>query len=73
VIDRIMSGIREERTCHQNFYSFFKDGCKPGSGYHGDKGNETNTIFQEPITTTSEHDCSSFDIVKATQVMLILH
>lgn len=44
-----------------------QDGCKPGSGYRGDKGSETSTIFQEPITTTSEHDCSGFDIVKATQ------
>ncbi|PSN53756.1 Palmitoyltransferase Hip14 [Blattella germanica] len=42
-----------------------QDGCKPG--YHGDKTNESNTIFQEPVTTTSEHDCSRFDIVKATQ------
>jgi len=52
-------------------YSLFKDGCKPGSGYRGDKGSETNTIFQEPVTTTSEHDCSGFDIVKATQVILL--
>jgi hypothetical protein len=71
VIDRIMSGVREELTYHQNFHSLFKDGCKPGSGYQGDKGNETSTIFQEPVTTTAEHDCSSFDIVKATQVILI--
>jgi len=52
-------------------HSLFKDGCKPGSGYRGDKGSETSTIFQEPVTTTSEHDCSGFDIVKATQVILL--
>jgi hypothetical protein len=71
VIDRIKSGVGEEPMYHQNFHSLFKDGCKPGSGYQGDKGSEMSTIFQEPVTTTSDHDCSSFDIVKATQVIII--
>jgi hypothetical protein len=66
-----MDGVRGELTCQPNLHSLFKDGCKPGSGYHGDRGSETNTIFQEPVTTASEHDCSGFDIVKATQVILI--
>jgi hypothetical protein len=70
VIDRLMSGVKE-LTYHKDINFLPKDGCKPGSGYQGDKGGEANTIFQEPVTTTSEHDCSSFDIVKATQVILI--
>lgn len=66
-----MDEIKGEMICKLYLHSLFKDGCKPGSGYHGDKGSETNTIFQEPVTTSSEHDCSGFDIVKATQVILI--
>ncbi|GLH03362.1 hypothetical protein R5R35_007131 [Gryllus longicercus] len=45
-----------------------QDGCKPTSVYRGgDQGEPSNTIFQEPVTAVQEHDCSSFDIVKATQ------
>ncbi|XP_067012868.2 palmitoyltransferase Hip14 [Anabrus simplex] len=43
-----------------------QDSCKPRSVYRGEQG-DANTIFQEPVPTIAEHDCSSFDIVKATQ------
>ena len=52
----------------KNVIYLSQDGCKPG--YHGDKSCEPNTIFQEPVTAALEHDCSGFDIVKATQVIM---
>nr|CAD7444734.1 unnamed protein product [Timema bartmani] len=43
-----------------------QDRCKPAAVYQCDHS-EPNTIFQEPVTTASEYDCSGFDIIKATQ------
>lgn len=56
----------------QAFLILFQDTCKPH--YHGCE--EKNTIFQEPVANQNavvETDCSSFDIVKATQVPCFLH
>ncbi|XP_063223420.1 palmitoyltransferase Hip14 isoform X2 [Bacillus rossius redtenbacheri] len=44
-----------------------QDGCKSSTLCHHADSGETNTVFQEPVTTASEYACSSFDIVKATQ------
>ncbi|XP_046394667.1 palmitoyltransferase Hip14 isoform X3 [Ischnura elegans] len=59
-------------TCNPvNFVT--QDGCKPGTLYgterESDGRGDGNTIFQEPVTknTSTEHDYSGFDIVKATQ------